>query len=407
MRFVAPICLAASLCGCSDIDTALQLQLTNDATLNTRQQILDGVDTLVLVLDAPAGFAGAGPAGQEHGALTATDIDKDGKLELVLQRDLDGALPQLRLLPGSNAGSTFKITARGQRQGQTTAAGGVASASFTEGQVRDLSVPFNLRASFRQPRVLFSLPHDGQTAPAALNQVYLEFSKLVLPPGKDQLRLIYKGTGKEAAVAGTWQLSQHTVFEMGMPEARTTATLKLPPTCSLNPGSYRIEASSQIKDATGKPLDQDVGTAVGEGYVARFTIAGKAAAAACGVTKNTCKKDADCGEDKGFVCQIAPGETEGKCVPGKVTDCKAKICPSGYVCSPAKTGAQCLPDCRIYGGCDAKSYCDKDTGLCKPCTDPKCGDDVCKKMCGDICAKDPKACDDCLKKYGCKLPPEG
>ena len=406
---VVSCCLMALPCGCSEVETALQLKLSSDSTLNTEQQILQRVDTLELVLDAPAGFAGAGATGQTHGELTASDPDQDGKLELVLRRSVSGELPLLRLLPGSNADRSFKITARGLQKNQITAVGGVASASFAEGEVQDLLVPFNLRAGFRQPRVLFSLPHDGQTAPRALNQIYLEFSKVVAPPGKDQLRLIYKGTGKEATVAGIWQLAQHTVYEMGLPEARTTATLKLPVSCSLNPGAYRIEASALIKDATGDTLDQDLGTAAAEGYVARFSIAGQATAVACGLSKETCKLDSDCGKDKGFVCQISPGQTEGKCVPGSAKDCTSKICPKDYVCSPSKSGAQCLPDCRTYGGCDSKSYCDKATGICKPCDDPGClpGQDQCKKLCGDICAKDPKACDECLKKYGCKLPPEG
>lgn len=403
--FISTVGVFAALCGCSGVETGLQLQLTRDSTLNTEQQILTRVDTLVLVLDSPSGFAGAGSAGQAHGELSAADVDQDGKLELTLRRDLGGALPLLRLLPGNNAGASFKITARGLQKNQTTAVGGVSAASFTEGQVRDLSVPFNLRASFRPPRVLFSLPHNGQTAPRALNQVYLEFSKVV-SPGKDQLRLVYKGTAQEVAVPGAWQLSQHTVFEMGLPETRTTATLKLPATCSLNPGTYRIEAASQIKDATGDTLDQDVSTAAGDRFVASFSIAGAPAAAACGLTKETCKNDADCGKVTGFVCKIASGETEGKCVPGQAKDCSKKICPNGYVCEATKSGPQCVPDCRVYGGCDAKSYCDKDTGVCKACADSKCpGDDVCKKLCGDICAKDPKACDDCLKKNGCKPPP--
>jgi len=56
---VVSLCLMASHWGCSEVETALQLQFTSDSTLNTGQQILLRVDTLVLVLDAPAGFAGA------------------------------------------------------------------------------------------------------------------------------------------------------------------------------------------------------------------------------------------------------------------------------------------------------------------------------------------------------------
>ena len=149
------ICLLAAICGCSDVETALQLRLTSDATLNTEQQVLAGVDTLVLVLDAPAGFSGAGSAGQTHGELTASDPDNDGQLELVLQRDLHGAMPLLRLLPGSNADVSFKITARGQQRNQTTAVGGVAAAAFTVGQVPMTAMRSDLRNLRNCPKLCF------------------------------------------------------------------------------------------------------------------------------------------------------------------------------------------------------------------------------------------------------------
>lgn len=390
------------LCGCADVETSLQIQLVSDSRLNTVGQILSAVQTLELVLDSPSGFDGAGSAGQSHGALTARDTDGDGKLELVLRRAVDGALPQIRLLPGSNVDRSFKITARGLAGSQVTAVGGVASAAFTRGQLRDLALPFNLRASFRQPRVVFSLPHHGQVAPAALSQVYLEFSRVVMV-AKDSLRLTFQGA-TASSVPGQWKLARHTVNELGYSETRTTATLTLPPSCSLNPGSYGIEASTRITDEAGRALDQDLGNDVADGYTAHFSIAGSTAKVPCGLSKQSCKKDADCGSG-GFVCAIPTGSAEGKCVAGKTKVCTSQICPKDHVCLADKSGVQCLPDCRVYG-CDPKSSCNKTSGICKPCDPTGCEPD-CKALCGDICKKDPKACDDCFKKHGCKPSPGG
>lgn len=392
--------------GCEGEETSLQIRFLADPTLNTEQQILAMVDTLDLILDAPGGFVGVAATGQSFGVLDAWDVDNDKVAELMLRRSLGGAgeLPLFRLLPGSNMDRGFKITARGWRGKEIAAIGGVASSRFEAGAHKDLDVPFNLRAAFRPPRVVIALPHDGQTVPSALSQVYVEFSKRVQVQ-ENQLRLVYESSGHDISVPGAWQMEQNTVRELGMSEVRSVATLTVSGSCSLNPGTFRIEASTQITDETGAHLDQDAASTGDDAFVSRFTIPGQPTGQPCGSSPETCREDKDClaggttSTGQWFTCLIEPGQIEGKCVPA-TTDCSDLKCGQGYVCTDINGTAECVQDCRAFG-CDPSTFCDQQTGLCQDwCTDPNtCTQpDDCQQKCADICTQDQYACEDCLKQ---------
>jgi hypothetical protein len=386
----ASLCLpVVLLAACASPDpTALRLRLVHDPELQSEKQILAAVETLELVLDASGGFTGVSSPGQRVGELVATNSDDDAPLELVLGQSLRGraALPLLRLLPGSNANRSFQITARGTAGGQLAAFGGLSAVRFAPGQALDVLVPFNLRAGFLPPRVLFTLPHDGETkAPATLSQIYLEFSKLVThESAKAGLKLVYQGKGGDQPVPGGWTLGTNQLADLGLPAERTTATFQTGDGCALSPGTYRLEASAAIVDARGAALDQRADNDVADGYVGRFTIPGAPEAAPCAKPASKCVGDEDCNDkaaDAGtqqWVCD----KGSGKCVLASAS-CPALPCPKGYVCQPAAApgaGSKCVQDCRVLGTCPGvQDYCEASSGLCLPC-DPK----VMSAKCGGV-----------------------
>lgn len=403
-------CLLAMMAGCSSEDTSLRLRFVVDPTLNTEQQLLSVVQELELVLDTTSGFSGVGATGKSVGDFVSADVDGDDVAELRLTRYLSGdrSLPQIRLLPGSNLDSRFQITAKGLRQSEIAAIGGLASVDFRSGEHVDINVPFNLRASYRAPRVVISLPHDGQTVPQALGQVYIEFSKQVaLSPKTEDVRLVYESTAGDRTVPGAWNLSQTKVEELGMDEIRAVATLQLEGSCPLNPGTFRIEAATSIVDGQGNPLDQDATSAELDGFVASFSIPGQAAASPCGGTPLTCKDDKQCDPAAGFVCQIPPGAQEGVCVPA-FNDCSNSPCPPGWVCSVEGDKAACVQDCRLFGDCGLMGFCEMSSGICLPCGSdpsmcPKPPD--CQELCKEACMSDQDKCAACLQQHNCAQPP--
>jgi hypothetical protein len=367
---------ALATTGCDEDRTALQVRMVVDPVLNTEAQLLSVVETVDLRLDASGGFDGLDRAGQRVGSLVAGDPDGDGTLELTLTRDVRGrgALPLFRLRPGNNGDRSLQIGARGQRGTEVAAVGGLSWVRFVPGQVIDLLLPFNLRAPYRPPRVLLTLPSNGQTSvSAALAQVYLEFSKMVVASStQGAVRLLYQSTGGDQPVPGTWVMGEISVIDLGLQERRSTAIFQVQDGCRLSPGTYRVEVATAVRDAAGQALDQDATSAGPDGFSGRFSIPGSARAKACGGAAQ-CTDDRDC--DSGFVCD----PITLRCVFA-VADCSSLSCPQGYVCRPAAGGeaAQCVQDCRPAGSCaGAQDYCDEKTGLCLPCTSqsssPKCG----------------------------------
>lgn len=403
-------------CGSED-PTALRLRLVSDPVLNTEAQVAAQLSQLELVLSASGGFANLAASTTRVGAFEVTDSDKDGRPELLWRRSLSAAveLPELRVTPGENGSRSLAIAAFGRKGSTVVAAGSVSSITFSSGSERDVDIPFNLHAAFRPPRVVLSSPHDGQTVPPAISQVVVEFSRMVqlsgttsngAPDNATGLRLVYQ-SGSDRPVGTSWKLSATTVQEGGISHQRSLATLLIP--CTLNGGTYRLEATSEITDTTGQHLDQHAANGGLDAFVARFTIPGTPPPSGepCATTVTYCKNDQGCQPQEQFTCAIPFGSLEGKCVPR--TDCGAIQCEKGFVCLNAGTDAtaQCVPDCRLYG-CDGKGLCSQKSGLCEACdpnnTDPNCAPppppppvDVCKDKCADTCQKSQPDCDACLK----------
>jgi hypothetical protein len=376
-----PLALAAALLAssCSGEPTSLRLRISADSSLDTEGQVLAAIDRLELVLDARGGFAGVTGAGAAAGAFVAEDVDSDSELELVLDRDTAGldTFPAYRLLPGSNAATRFSATAKGTSRSEVAAVGAAASLRFVDGESPEVQIPLNLRAKYRAPQVILTLPQNGQSSvPGALSQIYVLFSKAILSSSlAGNLRVVYSGTAGEKELQGAWTLSTTSVLDQGFEEDRTEATLKLAG-CVLNPGTYRLEAGTGITDAAGTALDQSPPEEGQSGFEGTFTVSGTAAASPCS-SSGGCKSDSDCNSatstgtaSKKYTCQIPGGASTGSCVVVPEKDCtdSSVACPPGYVCAPASSAdssVTCTSDCRVTGVCKAGTTCDQTSGLCK------------------------------------------
>jgi hypothetical protein len=391
MVIVAALVLAA----CGEESTALRLKLVVDPALNSEALLLSVVTSIEIVLDAPEGFS----ALPEGGELSAKDVDGDGKLELVLQKPVQGlkSFPMYRLLPGSSAGQSFTITARGMVGNQVAAVGGSAPAKFADGQSTEITVPLNLRPGYRAPRVIMALPHDGQNAvPQALSNIYVEFSKWIATSTADKyLHLTTKVNGVDTAVPGKWSFNNIAVTELGYPEERTGATFQRDAACyDLIAGEFHIDADAKITDTSGAPLVQDAMSSQPNGYRSTFyvtpstQVAPGTSSSACVTVRPAqvgCTDNGSCNVNGGtdFVC-VHPTDASlpAYCAPSGKT---CGNCPTGYVCAPVGTGssdpsgpapsvtASCVPDCRVSGCPSAipaigPVRCNVVSGICDPCS---------------------------------------
>lgn len=324
--------LLVAAAGCSEDPTAIRIKLVVDPTLNTEQQVLSVINRLQLVLDTESGFSA-----EPDAALSLQNMDTDTDLELVYDQDVHGltTFPLLRLRPGRDHQMPLEILARGLAGGELAALGDPVSVRFEDDADLEVSVPLDLRARFRPPRVVATLPQDGQDkVPAALGYIYVVFSKWIKPSTMTgNLKLVYQGTGGEQSVAGAWDHSNSTVTEMGQPEERTTATFKLGD-CSLAPGTYRIEASSSITDTAGNPLDQHALSEQLDSFSATFTLPGAPGTEPCESTPVGCQEDSDCDPSTPpqYVCAKDEGADVGQCVPIPTSCDSAVACPEGYRC---------------------------------------------------------------------------
>lgn len=359
-------CAAVLLGACSGPDTAVRLHLVPDPKLNTEAQVLAVVQSLDLVMDGRAGFAGVSAPG-EAGSFTAVDIDADGVLELRLQRKLKGrdALPQFLLLRGESGEGPFELAAHGRAGDNIVALGELRDLRFHDGEERVRDLPFDLRPGHRAPRVDLTMPADGESSvPTALGEIYVQFSKVV--KGMEQHVSLRFETQDSATiqVPGSVVVAAKSVMRVGHEETFTTATIKLG--CALGPGTYRIEATAQIIDEKGLALDQDASVDGANGFVGRFRIDGQPGDEPCSASATECKRPEDCNVNlpAGTGAKSTYRCADGSCV-ADVDECGGLCTTGDEVCdAPKKT---CVPDCREHG-CDSLLHsCETGTGLCRPC----------------------------------------
>lgn len=415
----APALLALVLLACSGEETSLLLHFMPDPVLNTEAQLLSAIDRVQLVLDADGGFAGVSTAAQGAGPWTAAQRDGDKELELELTRSIaaEQGFPELRILPGQNGDRAFRIAAYGLVGTKLVALGGTSTTTrFREGGPTDVAIPFNLRASYRAPRVLLSVPADGTTTTAkGVGRLHLELSTVVTTDSlRSGLQVYFRGTSGERLLQGNVITSTQQLQELGITDTRSIVEFEGP--CPFGPGSYRVVLSTQVKDLAGRALDQDAQQPGANAYQGTFTVPGTAGADPCSIRPEGCNVPEDCNPpgQKLLTCQITdkpPGvcvPAKEVCVPGTTTGC-----PKGYIClgPTIKDGLpSCVQDCRLVGGaCTQGFICNKTTGICDPCKVGASGEQcappppptsTCPK-CDEICKTDPVKCKECRVANKC------
>jgi len=289
------------------------------------------------------------------------DVDQDGELELRAKVDLAemGHLPLIRVEQGGLPDVPLEVRIDGigpqDKVNTRLAAGGVQGINFAPGDVEAVTVPFNLRAAFRPPRVTQIFPEEGSTLrPEFVSNALVIFSK---PMFRDSLLT--------AGVIGVLRVegSQETALKpgelvVGELYAGGPTRVEFRFDSTLAEGEYRVRVSQGALDTSGRALDQVPLQPGNQPFSSHFTITGPVAMAAC---SPHCEATW-CGNG-GAACPVGLScDTASKsCLPPACPT----ACPTVMVCDPKLTA--CVDDCRVhgtYGGCPAGSDCSAATGLC-------------------------------------------
>lgn len=256
--------LGWSLCASCAADDGLfiDLRLVADPDVSTREQILELVDSVVVVLDSPDGLYAPGDD-RIVGGMQIENADADPALELVTTLPVRGHLPWIRIERGSlDPGVTLSVRVLGLPTpgGEPIAFGMVTGLHFDGGEVE---VPFDLLPAVLPPRVVEVVPGDGDSldASCAVDQILIVLNKPVDPrtalasgaiafePGGAPLSLRVDDTARfiDVVPPSTWSFTT---------EAR-----------------YTLTVSSAITDLEGRALDQLPGVDGAQDYAHEFVLA--------------------------------------------------------------------------------------------------------------------------------------
>lgn len=349
------------ICGACGAE-AIDLTLVPDPNVNPRQQLVDRISLVRVILDAEGGLYSDQSERRIDDHVSIRDEDRDGYVELVADLDVveRGHLPTIRLTRDRLGDKPFDVRVRGLSRASSRteiAAGGVAGVRFSP-EDQALDVPFNLKPAFRPPRVTQTIPADGSSAEAVeVGSVFVVFSKRMDPNSIDEkkhsIRLL-RLDGKKEVLVEPQELRIQSLRSDILP---TTVEYRL--SGGLDPGKYILRVSTEARDATaqGMRLDQVVMRSGNQPFSSAFSVTGAIPSSSC----------------QG--CPVAPVlfcHDGGDGCPGTMS-CKdkqcrfscPKRCPEATVCD--RTLGLCVEDCRkngSYGGCAADAGCGRD-GLCR------------------------------------------
>jgi hypothetical protein len=330
---------------------ALDIELVPDPNVNDEAQIVDRVQTLVLIFDSPEGLYLPGEE-RVGGSVQVVDADADpSDLELVATLPMGDHLPIVRLEQGDLLDASIDVRILGESAAGPIAEGRLLGARFTDsGEV--VRVPFNIRPEHLPPRVGEVIPNDGvMLSGCTVPTIVVMFSKPVDPM--------------------TLFLPDAIVFEPGgaPAEIRVDATgvvaqIEPPPITGADTVSYRLRIEPIVTDASGTALDQIAAEPSSQPYVGDFTLhCGPISAIPdpprCGFMDPPSPLDPVCPGMPRLMC------IDDACVP---SSCDAATCEEGLVCDPAS--GTCGADCRLYGEVPVcpgdRPTCDGDLGVCVP-----------------------------------------
>ena len=350
--------LLAGACG---DPTAVDLTFAPNKNETNVESLVSSLRSLTVVLDSPDGlYPDLGT--QQVNGVHLENQDMDPELEIWFEVKITtDRLPFIRLERGGLPGKSLNVRVQGFRKtdGVYIAAGGRDWIQFKEGEITQEDVPFDLRPSYRAPRVNSILPEKGDMDVSPdITSILVSFSKL----------MNHSSIGAE----GVFKVLRVNSSGETLVPARKIETGKLPVSGGteisyakyyidgpLEPDTYHVRITSGALDESGRPLDDVPNQPLNQEFFSRFTVGGGKMETVAGAT---C--DPDCANplaptDCGPGTMLDP--ESGQCVGGK---CPSS-CPEQTVCDTM--AFICVEDCRIngtYGGCDPPAQCDQGSGLC-------------------------------------------
>jgi hypothetical protein len=330
MRTITIVLCLAGCAGAEGIDIAL----APDPSLNTEAELLETVDSVVVVIDSEEGLFFTGD--EREGAVSIKNVDGDAPLEVVSTVVMpNDHLPIVRVLRGTMPDVVLDVRLLGiPPAGGPPVALGRAQGIQLGDPIERVEVPFNLRPDLLPPRVTQVLPGDGVIVdPCSVSMIILMFSAPI----------------EASTVASAVRVNDQAPDDVIVESSGLTATLMVSNVEGAGASlSYDIEVEPTILGRDGRPLDQVPSQPDDQGLSASFTLA-------CSLTTAPADACGGCGQS-GLGC------VEGECVPNT---CENVSCTEMNVCDPNES--RCLPDCRVWGDdlCpDARPRCDMSTGVC-------------------------------------------
>lgn len=326
--------LLVVLVGCAATEPGADLELVPDPNVNTPAQVLDAVDSVILIVDSLEGLYPPG-AERSAGDVQIENADTDPELELVIDAAVpNDHLPRIRILQGSLPdGASLDVRVLGvpsELFAAPVAAGHVAGVRL-EPAIPEVAIPFNLYPARLPPRVAEVHPLDGSMIEGCtLDRIFVMFSRAIDP----------------ATLAGAVHLEPAgEVTQVRMGPSNLSAELV---TAGLSgDGSslrYRLRVTTELRGEDGVALDQIPAEPGAQSFVSEIALR-------CGPLRSA--PTGQCGELAGPLPEGCPYPprlrcADERCVPAA---CEGAACVEGFVCAPAS--ARCEPDCRLWGEASA------------------------------------------------------
>jgi hypothetical protein len=341
-------CLLLLLASCAE-PAGVDLALVPDPNVNSAAQVVEAVDSIVMIADSPEGLYPPG-AERASGVAQIENADGDPELELVATIAMPAdRLPLIRLVEGTLPDLPLELRFLGMppEPGAPSVAIGRVQGVRLGQPIERLDVPFNLRPELLPPRITEVLPNDGaMLAGCDVPAIYLMFSRPIDP----------------ATVAGAVFVNPGTIGSVRVDPSGLTAEILV--SGLSGDGSsvrYGLSVAPTITDLDGRPLDQVPGEEGAQGYDSQLELL-------CG--PGTALPTTACGSPD--IGPLAPTCeyfrltcVDGYCVP---LGCDGASCTDGTVCDGQTS--RCELDCRLWGEanvCPIESpRCDAASGTCVP-----------------------------------------
>lgn len=334
-------------------EAAIDIELVQDPNINSTRQLLDQIDTIVLIVDSDDGLYEPGEETSNE-IFEIRDADNDpSDLELVSVIGLEnGAFPPIRLEQGGLPDEAINIRVLGgveDRAELSPVAEGAVNGVTFQGEISAIDIPFNIRPEQLPPRVISVVPGDGDIAHyCELNKIVILFSKPMdadtfASEGAIELRPM--GT-----IVSIESIVESRVIELHVLDFLLEGEENL---------TFELIISPEVSDLDGVSLDQQPAQDGHQGFQDEITLACR------DILYNPIPWELQCRPDNlEGLCE--QGQYMG-CIDGQCTldYCEVVDCPAGFSCG---VPSGCQVDCRLYGDvspCPSeRPVCSSETGLC-------------------------------------------